>query len=169
MDEVAVDGVEFAVSTGGQDWRVGWHPPHGPPPGTPHGAAAVCVTAGRVVLVSGDGERWGLPGGRPEPGESWEDTLRREVWEEACATVTSCRLLGFSRGACVRGHEAGLVLVRSLWRAEVRIERWEPRFEMTHRRLVPGDELFRNLTIDDGHGPIYRRLFIESAISSAAR
>lgn len=164
MDEMAADGVEFAVSSGGQDWRVGWFPPPDPPPGTPHGAAAVCVTAGRVVLVSGDGERWGLPGGRPEPGESWADVLRREVWEEACATVTSCRLLGFSRGTCVRGHEAGLILVRSMWRAEVRLEAWEPRFEMTHRRVVPAAELFQHLTIDDGHGRIFRRMVAEAAI-----
>jgi ADP-ribose pyrophosphatase YjhB (NUDIX family) len=66
-------------------------------------------------MVSGDGDRWGLPGGRPEPGEDWADTLRREVREEACATVTGCRLLGFSRGVCVRGSEAGLVLVRALF------------------------------------------------------
>jgi len=25
-----------------------------------------------MVLISPDGERWGWPGGRPEPGESWE-------------------------------------------------------------------------------------------------
>jgi ADP-ribose pyrophosphatase YjhB (NUDIX family) len=165
MDRMAADGIEFTVSTGGQDWRVAWQPPPDPPPGTPHGAAAVCVTAdGRIVLVSSDSRRWGLPGGRPEPGESWAETLRREIREEACATVTNCRLLGFSRGVCVRGHQEGLVLVRSLWRAEVRLDAWQPRFEMTHRRLVPAGEAFRHLTIDDGHGPIYRRMFAEAAI-----
>lgn len=165
MEEVAADGVAFAVSTGGQDWQVAWYRPAEPPPGTPHGAAAVCVTAGQVVLVSDDGQRWGLPGGRPEPQETWADTLRREVGEEACATVTGCRLLGFSRGTCVRGHEEGLVLVRSLWRAEVHLQVWTPRFEMTHRRLVPAAEAFERMTIDDGHGPIYRRLFAEAALS----
>ena len=29
-----------------------------------------------------------------------------------------------------RGHERGLVLVRSFWRAEVRIDPWEPEFEI---------------------------------------
>src|SRR6266542_714237 len=37
-------------------------------------------------------------------GEDWADTLRREVGEEARATVTGCRLLGFGRGVCVRGR-----------------------------------------------------------------
>ena len=82
---------------------------------------------GEVVLISPDGQRWGWPGGRPEPGESWEQTLRREILEEACATVTCARLLGFVRGRCVSGREQGLVLVRSIWRAEVRLlPSWGP-------------------------------------------
>jgi hypothetical protein len=31
--------------------------------------------------------------------------------EEACAIITRAKLLGFSRGECVEGHERGLVLV----------------------------------------------------------
>jgi len=103
---IAEDGVGWLVTNGGQDWRVAWHPPPDAPPGTPHGSAGVCVAGDAVVLVSGDGTRWGLPGGRPEPGEDWADTLRREVREEACATVTDARLLGFSHGECVRGTQA---------------------------------------------------------------
>jgi hypothetical protein len=37
----------------------------------------------------------------------------------------------------VRGYERGLVLVRSFWRADVRIDPWEPEFEIEHRRIVP--------------------------------
>lgn len=138
-----------------------------PTGGDPHGAAAVCVSGDRVVLVSSDGRRWGLPGGRPEQGERWADTLRREVAEEACAVVERARLLGFTRGTCVRGPEQGLVLVRSMWRAEVRLERWAPRFEIAHRRLVPADEALRQVVIaEPGAGPIYRRMFVEAAASA---
>jgi ADP-ribose pyrophosphatase YjhB (NUDIX family) len=49
-------------------------------------------------VISRDGVIWDLPAGRPEPGESWEQTLRREMDEEACATVIAARLLGFTRG-----------------------------------------------------------------------
>jgi ADP-ribose pyrophosphatase YjhB (NUDIX family) len=167
MDDIASNGRDLVVSSNGEDWRVGWYPPPDPPPGTPHGAAAICVSGDRVVLVSSDRRRWSLPGGRPEPGEHWVDTLRREVAEEACATVTSCRLLGFTRGICVRGPEEGLVLVRSMWRAEVRLQRWAPRFEITHRRLVPAHEALWSVTIaEPGVAPIYRRMFMEAAISS---
>src|SRR3989442_800182 len=75
MDEIAADGVELPVVMGGQDWRVAWHPPPGSPPGTPHGAAAICLTDNALVLVSSDGENWDLPGGRPEPNESLIDTF----------------------------------------------------------------------------------------------
>jgi ADP-ribose pyrophosphatase YjhB (NUDIX family) len=170
MDDIAGDGRDLVVSSNGQDWRVGWYPPPDAPPGTPHGAAAVCVSGDRVVLVSGDGRRWGLPGGRPEQGERWMDTLRREVAEEACAVVTSARLLGFTRGRCVQGPEEGLLLVRSMWLAQVRLERWAPQFEIAHRRLVPAHEALRSVTIaEPSVGPIYRRMFREAAIASADR
>jgi ADP-ribose pyrophosphatase YjhB (NUDIX family) len=159
-----VSGRGLIASIGGQDWRVAWYPPPDPPPGVAHGAEAICVTDERVVLVSRDGRLWGLPAGRPEEHEGWL-SLRREVREEACAEVVGSRLLGFTRGVCVRGREQGLVLVRSHWRAVVRVLTWEPRFEMTHRRLVPADAAFRAMTIAEGLAPLYRRMFAEAAIS----
>jgi ADP-ribose pyrophosphatase YjhB (NUDIX family) len=166
MDDIAGDGVDMAFSMDGQDWRVAWFPPPDPPPGTPHGAAAICVAGDQVVLIGNDGETWGLPGGRPEPGERMIDTLRREVAEEACATVTMSRLLGFSRGTCVRGHEQGLVLVRSMWRAEVVVHPWQPRFEITHRRLVPAADAFAHLEIPAGLRPLHRRAFAEAGLAT---
>jgi ADP-ribose pyrophosphatase YjhB (NUDIX family) len=135
---VAADGVPIPIRSGGQQWLVSWHPPPEPPDGTRHGAEGVCVTAdGDVVVISPDGIIWDLPAGRPEPGESWEQTLRREMDEEACATVTGARLLGFTRGQCLTGPERGTVLVRSVWRADVELRPWEARFEIADRRVVP--------------------------------
>jgi ADP-ribose pyrophosphatase YjhB (NUDIX family) len=161
---IANDGVEFAITSDGQDWRVAWHPPPNAPLGTPHGSAAVCLAGDQVVLVSDDAQRWGLPGGRPERGEDWADTLRREVLEEACAEVADARLLGFSRGVCVRGREAGLVLVRAHWRAQVGLHPWQPRFEMLARRLVAIGEAFGRMWIPDGYAPMYRRIFTAAGI-----
>ncbi|MBO0809299.1 MAG: NUDIX domain-containing protein, partial [Actinobacteria bacterium] len=133
---VAADGEPIRIRSLNQTWAVSWHPPPDPPPGIRHGAEGVCVTpAGDVVLISQDGKLWDLPAGRSEPGETWIDTLRREMLEEACATVTSARLLGFTRGACLTGPEQGRVLVRSMWRADVRLAPWEPRYEIPHRRV----------------------------------
>jgi ADP-ribose pyrophosphatase YjhB (NUDIX family) len=123
------------------------------------------VTAdGGVVLISNDGERWGWPGGRPEGDESWEQTLRREIWEETCAIVGDARLLGFSRGVCLTGPEEGLVLVRSIWRAEVELRPWKPRFEIAHRRVVPADELLSHLWMEDGMEAIFHRALTEAGL-----
>jgi len=136
-DLVAADGAALEVESDGQRWLVSWHPPPMPPDGTPHGAEGICVTTGgQIVLVSSDGTHWGFPAGRPARDETWEQTLRREILEEACATVVSARLIGFTRGACVDGHEAGRILVRSVWRAQVDLGPWRPQLEITHRRVV---------------------------------
>jgi ADP-ribose pyrophosphatase YjhB (NUDIX family) len=47
-----------------------------------------------LVLRNADGTHI-LPGGRREPGETLEETLRREVAEEAGWSIRSPRLLGF--------------------------------------------------------------------------
>lgn len=134
---VAADGVQIPVRSGAQQRLVSWHPPPEPPDGTPHGAEGVCVTAdGGIIVISPDGVIWDLPAGRPEPGVNWEEVLRREMDEEACATVTGARLLGFTRGQCLTGSERGRVLVRSVWRADVELRLWEARFEIVDRRAA---------------------------------
>jgi len=149
---VARDGEEFAVRSNGGDWLIAWHPATAIPAGLPHGANACCVTAdNQVVLISGDGERWGWPGGRPEGEESWEQTLRREVLEEACAFVVDARLLGFCRGVCLTGAEQNRALVRSVWLATVDVQPWQPRFEIAHRRLVRASEVLAHLWMEDGY------------------
>jgi ADP-ribose pyrophosphatase YjhB (NUDIX family) len=163
---VAADGVPIPIQSGGQQWLVSWHPPPGPPDGTPHGAEGVCVTAdGDLVVISPDGTIWDLPAARPEPGESWEQTLRREMDEEACATVAGVRLLGFTRGQCLTGPERGTVLVRSVWRAEVELRPWEALFEIADRRVVPPDAVEEALSL--GSHPfaaIIRRELAEAAL-----
>jgi len=162
---VARDGEEFAVRSNGGDWLIAGHSSITVPVGTAHGANGFCVTAdGGVVLISRDGERWGWPGGRPEGDESWEQTLRREILEEAGAIVGDARLLGFCRGVCLTGPEADLVLVRSVWRAEIELMPWEPRFEIAHRRVVPATELLSHLWMEEGFASIYYRALTEAGL-----
>ena len=160
------DGEIIEAELGGDTWLCSWHGPGAMPEGTPHGAGGMCVTPeGEVVLVTGDRVRWDAPAGRPEPGETSEETLRREVSEEACVRVVSARLLGFSRGACIRGDEAGLILVRSLWRAEVEVLPWQPRFETTARRIETQSEAWRILKdANPFTAALYRRWFEEAGL-----
>ncbi|GAB1643565.1 NUDIX domain-containing protein [Krasilnikovia sp. MM14-A1259] len=160
----AADGVAIDIITTGDHWQSTWYPPSEVPTGTPHGSTGVCVVDGQVILVSHDRRYWEFPGGRPEAGEDWADTLVREVSEEACATVLDCRLLGFSRGVCLRGPEKGLVLVRALWRAEVRLGEWMPEHEMVERRLVNAERTWDALSLTAGWKPIYRRILAEAGI-----
>ena len=162
MGHVAIaDGVELPIRTNGQDWIASWHRPPAAPAGTAHGAAGVCVTEnGQIVLISNDGSDWDLPAGRTDGDETWEQTLGREVLEEACATVVDARLLGFCRSVCTAGAEEGLVLVRSFWRAEVILGPWEPAFEVSHRRVVPATEVLSHLS--PVYMPVYRRALNEA-------
>ena len=140
---------EFQVETGGQDVLVTWFPSRYVPEGKRHGSAGICVTDNdEIVLITQDGKNWGFPGGRPEGDESWEETLRREVREEACAEVRDARLLGFGRSECIRGHEKGLVLVRSIWWARVQLNEWTPEPATLARKLVSPGRILREFESD---------------------
>lgn len=142
-----------------------WHPAQPVPAGTRHGANGWCLTDdGGVVLISTDGERWGWPGGRPEGAETWEETFRREVLEEACAVVQDARLLGFSRARCLSGPENGLILVRSIWRATVELLEWKPDFEVAFRKVIRQQNLWRELWMEPGFEPLYARGLVEAEL-----
>jgi len=118
-------------------------------------------------VISPDGGIWDLPAGRPVPGENWEETLRREMDEEACATVTAARLLGFTSGQCLTGPERGLVLVRSVWRADVELRPWKAPFEIVDRRVVAPAAVDEALSL--GSHPfaaIIRRKLAEAVLTS---
>ena len=158
MSDLLADGAEIEVVSGGNRWVLSWHSAASAPEGRADGAAGICVVeAGEVVVVSDDGASWNIPGGRPEGDEDWEQTLRREVLEEACAVVTEARLLGFTRGRCVEGPASGPASVRSVWVARVRLEEWVPRFEIRHRKLVAFDECEAILLPE--YGRLWRRAF----------
>lgn len=155
------DHTELEILSRGQRWRQSWHPPTAVPQGKPHGAAGICVIeSGEVIVISSDGITWDFPAGRPEPGEDWEQTLRREVLEEACAVVNEAHLLGFARGHCIEGHEAGLVLIRSIWLARVTLQPWRQQFEITHRKLVPVEGAIG--TVLSEFEPLWARAFEEA-------
>lgn len=57
---------------------------------------------GRLLLVQTRNGHWSLPAGAIEPGESPEDSARREVEEETGLQVSSLRLAGVLGGEAYR-------------------------------------------------------------------
>lgn len=66
--------------------------------------AAVVIERKRLLLLSEPTKSWlTLPGGLAEPGETWEETLRREVREELGCGVKPLEWWGMWRGPARHG------------------------------------------------------------------
>jgi 8-oxo-dGTP diphosphatase len=65
-----------------------------PEPELVSNVALVPRAGDKFVIVQTERGRWNIPGGTVEPGESWEEALRREVIEEAGAEVLGAAMVG---------------------------------------------------------------------------
>ena len=97
--------------------------------------------SGKIVLVEdkATGERM-LPGGHPEASETPEETLAREVSEEACAVVQKAVYLGVQQV----DDGAQRYYQMRFW-AAVRLEPFVPHFETPRRLLVDPDDFISTL------------------------
>ncbi|MEK9200857.1 MAG: NUDIX domain-containing protein, partial [Patescibacteria group bacterium] len=90
------------LTWGGKDYELEWIPNDGTDlvQYTPITQAyGVCITSENtaVIVTEDEGSNWTLPGGSVEPGETLEQTLVREVDEEADITIKDIRLLGLQK------------------------------------------------------------------------
>lgn len=134
----------------------------------PGSAGAVCVTAGgdAVVVTENPTYGWGCPGGHPEGDETPEQTLAREVLEEACARVVESELL-VTHELEELDDERRIVARRwspAFW-SRVEVDPWVPEFEKKHRRLVPLAQVNELL---HWHAPPFVR-WLDLAIAAEAR
>jgi 8-oxo-dGTP pyrophosphatase MutT (NUDIX family) len=113
-------------------------------------AYGLCFTVtGTVLLIRQPDGSWSLPGGTVEAGELPEQTLVREVAEEACARVLSTRYLASQHVADVDHPEGPRTYYQTRWWARVDLDPWDPRFETTGRRTVPADRLAAEISWRD--------------------
>lgn len=131
-------------------WRVSLHAPDDRPEGDPHGSEAICmIDDTTTVLVRNIHGRLNTPGGHPEAGEISEETMIREVREEACAEVTSWQLIAYARSECLEGNELGKVMVRDMYVARVELLPWvQSEFEIAERLVVPLKNLVTIMSAD---------------------
>jgi 8-oxo-dGTP diphosphatase len=67
-------------------------------------ATVVCQLGTQILLVSREGSRWSLPGGRPKIGESIYEAAVRELMEETRLCAVSMRYLFAFTGARTCHH-----------------------------------------------------------------
>lgn len=135
------------------------------------GASVIVHEAGRILLQRrADNGCWGYPGGRVEPGESVEDTARRELFEETGVTALALTLFGVFSGPALHhvypdGNEVYIVDIVFLCdRFEGKLSRQEA--EVLDLRWFPVESLPENIS-----PPVRPALvqFVERHIAANAR
>lgn len=128
-EQIAWDGRALTVT-----WLA---PPFRPEPQLTTQVLGLCFTPdGQILLVTSDDEAWTLPGGHPEPGETFEATLERELREEGCARLVACDYLGCQRVEDPERPEGPDHYYQVRYWARVELYPFEPRYETVDRQLV---------------------------------
>lgn len=97
---------------------------------------------GQLLLVRGD-DGWQIPGGGVEDGEQASETLSRELWEEAAASILTSHRLGAFQ---VRGPVLDLQGVHDFYSCRVSLAApWEPTDEISERIVVGVHEFLDTL------------------------
>ena len=103
--------------------------------------SGVCFDdTGRILLLRQlhePGKQWNIPGGHPEEGETWEEVLKREVYEETTVVIGACAMIGYQAPIDPKN---------------------EPYYQLRYAARV---ERIDPPAIDPAKGVIHERLFVE--------
>jgi 8-oxo-dGTP diphosphatase len=157
QNEPAIERIEWDGRVTTVTWLA---PPFRPTRRLTTQALGLCFTPeGQIVLVTADGDNWTLPGGHPEPGETLEAALERELREEACARLVACEYIGCQRVEDPdRPDGPGLYYQARFW-ARVELYPFEARYESLARHLVSPDAFLDSLAW--GHAAAARLILAE--------
>ncbi len=90
------------------------------PHATPYvGADAAIFRDGQILLIRREDDGlWAMPGGATEVGETWAQSVERELWEEAGVKGSATKLLGVFDSR-LWGTRAKYHLYQSVWLVDV--------------------------------------------------
>lgn len=105
-------------------------------------AAILTDAAGRVLVVRKQGTtRFMQPGGKPEPGESPSQTLRRELDEELGLVLTDAELTPLGRFVSAAANEPGHRVVADAFSATIDPRRVRVQAELAELRWITPDDV----------------------------
>jgi len=113
---------------------------------------------GNILIIRTPNENWNIPGGTPENNETPEQTLKRELEEEADVTIGKNAMIGYYEVISDKSTIYQLRFAALL--NEMKLSTIDPALGVVNqRKFIPSNEFFKYVKIKD------YRLMIDEAVN----